>query len=197
MTLFEEEGLRIRTASVSDAKDLLAIYGPYVEKTAISFEYEVPGEAEFAERIRNIMVRFPYLVAEDETGSIGYAYCGIFHAREAYNHSVETSIYVDRSKKGRGIGRRLYQVLEQCLMRQHVINLYACIAHTDLEDETLTKDSMHFHAHMGYELKGRFDRCGYKFGRWYNMIYMEKMLGEHGAHPEPFIPFNELKYQEF
>ena len=60
-----------------------------------------------------------------------------------------------------------------------IVNLYACIGYTDKEDEYLTKNSAQFHEHLGFVTVGRFHQCGYKFGRWYDMIWMEKIIGEH------------------
>ena len=85
----------IRTASEADAPALLEIYAPYVDRTAITFEYEVPSVDEFASRIRNTLQKYPYLVAEKGGRILGYAYAGPFHDRPAYDWSVETSIYVD------------------------------------------------------------------------------------------------------
>jgi phosphoglycolate phosphatase-like HAD superfamily hydrolase len=73
----------------------------------------------------------------------------------------------------------LYEALEKEMKERGYLNLYACIAYPEVEDEYLTKNSAKFHAHLGYELVGKFHKCGYKFGRWYNMIWMEKIIGEH------------------
>ena len=186
----------IRRAVPKDAVNILKIYAPYVENTAISFEYEVPSEAEFRGRIESTLKRYPYIVAEQEGRIIGYAYVSIFHERKAYDWAVETSIYVDKDCKRSGCGKLLYQGLEKILKKQHISNLYACIAYTEHEDEHLTNDSMHFHEHLGYELVGTFKKCGYKFNRWYDMIWMEKMIGEHPAEPEAFIPFSEMDVKE-
>ena len=70
-----------------------------------------------------------------------------------------------------------------------VRNLYACIALADPEDEYLTLDSPRFHAHMGYAVVGRFHRCASKFGRWYDMVWMEKHIGGHGDDPEAVVPY--------
>ena len=69
-------------------------------------------------------------------------------------------------------------------------NLYACISDPIAEDETLTSASPRFHARMGYEKIGEFHRCGFKFGRWYNMIWMEKLLPGHDGDPAPVEPFS-------
>lgn len=75
-----------------------------------------------------------------------------------------------------GGGRRLYGELEAALGRMGVRNLYACIGYPETEDEYLTADSARFHERMGYVKCGEFHKCGYKFGRWYNMIWMEKII---------------------
>jgi len=185
--------ITIRNASLDDAGEILKIYAPYVEKTAISFEYELPSYEEFRGRIENIQKKYPYLVAEENNEIVGYCYCSTFKAREAYRYSVETTIYLREDSKGKGIGRALYKELETILKKQNVYNLNACIATCEVEDETLTNASSYFHEHMGYTLVGEFHKCGYKFGRWYNMVWMEKMLAEHPENPGEFIPFSELQ----
>ena len=188
-----ENGVRIRTATVEDAEAILAIYAPYVTDTAITFEYEVPGIEEFRERIRHTLKRYPYLAAEKDGVIIGYAYAGPFKERAAYDWAVETTIYVDTSRKKMGIGKKLYEALEQALALQNILNLNACIGYPEQEDEYLTKNSVEFHKHLGYRLVGEFYQCGYKFGRWYNMVWMEKQIGKHTEDPRPVIPFEELK----
>ena len=87
-------------AAISAAA-LLAIYAPYVRETAITFEYDVPDEREFAARIRHVLEKFPYLVAEADDGEIvGYAYAGVFHPRAAYQWCAEMSVYVKRDARG-------------------------------------------------------------------------------------------------
>ena len=169
----------IRKATEKDAESLVKIYAPYVEKTAITFEYEVPSVAEFRERIRNTLKKYPSLVAEQKGEILGYAYVGPFHDRPAYDWAVETSIYVDHNKKNMGIGRKLHDALEEVLKERGFLNMNACIAYPEVEDEYLTRNSVEFHSHLGYELIGEFHKCGYKFHRWYNMVWMEKIIGEH------------------
>ena len=172
-------GVIIRKAVIKDASALLEIYRPYVEKTAITFEYDVPSVEEFRCRIEGVMKRYPYLVAEQNGVIVGYAYASVFKERAAYDRCVETSIYIEENARGNGIGNTLYLALEEELKKQGIINAYACIGYTENEDEYLTNGSMHFHERLGYRLVGRFQQCGYKFNRWYDMIWMEKMLGEH------------------
>ena len=182
-----ENGIIIRMAEASDARELLEIYGPYVENTAISFEYEVPSVEEFSHRIEKTLKFYTYLVAETEGIIVGYAYVSPFKEREAYAWAVETTIYIREGWKGRGCGKQLYLVLEEMLKKQNIQNLNACIAYTDEEDEHLTNASMKFHQHMGYQLVGTFHKCGYKFEKWYDMIWMEKMIGEHPLKPDSVV----------
>lgn len=181
--------IRIRAARPEDAAALLAIYRPYVEKTAISFEYEAPTEETFRERITETLRNYPYLLAEEAGEVLGYAYTGPFNHRPAYRWSVETSIYLREDQKKRGLGKRLYRALEAVSKKQHILNMNACIACTEHEDARLSNNSMQFHEHIGYRAVGVFHQCGYKFDTWYDMIWMEKMLGPHPSPAEPVIPF--------
>jgi phosphinothricin acetyltransferase len=79
----------------------------------------------------------------------------------------------------RGVGRALYEALEKELIDIGILNMNACIAYISAPDRYLNNDSMYFHREMGFELVGTFHKCGYKFGKWYDMIWMEKLIGEH------------------
>ena len=183
----------IRLAQPGDVDALLAIYAPYVEHTAITFEYTVPTLPEFESRIRRTLERYPWLVPEADSKIVGYAYAGPFKARAAYDWAVETTIYLKQGQTGRGTGRLLYQALERVLAAQGVLNLNACIAYPEPEDQYLTRNSAQFHRHLGYRLVGQFHRCGYKFGRWYDMVWMEKLIGPHLEHQPPVIPFPQVQ----
>ena len=171
--------MTIRPARADDAERLAEIYAFYVARTAVSFEYDVPTAEEFRARMAGIVKKYPYLVLEEEGEILGYAYARAFVGRAAYDHSCETTIYLDRGYRGKGYGRLLYEALEERLKPLGILNLYACVGDPLEEDEYLTRDSERFHRSMGYEKVGEFHKCGYKFGRWYNMIWMEKIIGEH------------------
>ena len=166
----------VRGAAPEDAGRLLEIYAYYVEQTAVSFEYDVPSVEEFRGRIEKTLRQFPYLVAEENGAILGYAYAGPFVGRYAYRFSCELTIYLDRNERGRGIGPLLYGALEEKLKAMGIRNLYACIGDPDEEDEYLTRASERFHRRMGFAKVGDFRHCGYKFDRWYNMIWMEKII---------------------
>ena len=174
--------ITIRDAKIEDAGELLEIYDYYVRNTAITFEVTTPTLAEFESRMRTFMEHYPYLVAEVDGRIVGYSYAHLFVGREAYSHSCETTIYLRPDVQKMGLGRKLYEALEDRLHRMGIINLYACIADPDGSeefDEHLNSNSTDFHAHMGYKTVGVFKNCGRKFGRWYTMIWMEKLIGEH------------------
>ena len=189
-----ENGILLRTARPDDAPRLLEIYRPYVEKTAISFECEVPSLEEFRGRIVRTLKNHPYFTVERGGELLGYAYTGSFVGRAAYSWAAEVTIYLREDQRRNGLGRRLYGAIEAASRARNIFNLNACIGVPEgQEDLHLNRNSMEFHAHMGYRLVGEFRRCGYKFGTWYNMIWMEKLLGQHPVSPKPVIPFSELE----
>ena len=201
--------MKIRIAKVEDAEKLVDIYKYYVENTDITFEYDVPSIEEFAGRIRNTLKKYPYLVAEEELqgskdkcadsigkcGSendeerrntiVGYAYAGPFKSRRAYDWSVETSIYIKHGLSGKGVGTMLYNELEKYLKKQNIINVNACITYPN-------DKSIGFHEKFGYKKAAHFNKCGYKFGKWRDMIWMEKIIGEHVDNPHEVIPFPDI-----
>ena len=172
--------MKTEFAGSEDAAGLLAVYAPYVEDTAVTFEYEVPSMEEFRQRISDISAKYPYIKAVGDDGSIlGYAYAGTFNPRRAYDWSGETTVYVRRDDRHHGVGRALYEKLEELLRGMGILNMNACIASPKCEDPYLTDDSIRFHHRMGFTDVGLFHDSGYKFGHWYDMIWMEKMIGEH------------------
>lgn len=244
--------IKLRLATPQDAEALLEIYAPYVKQTAISFEYDVPGAAEFAERIEQTLQRYPYLLAyvSDEAAGanderdenfkisasaagaeseispadearncasgaakqnginlivaakqsgvnlkhrqiLGYAYASAFKERVAYDWSAESSVYVSQNARAFGIGRLLYKALERALGAQNIANMNACIACGD--DEYLNDASVRFHERMGFRFVGRFQRCAYKFGRWYDMAWMQKSIGEHLQNQPAMRPFARFR----
>ena len=188
----ENNDIHIRVASEDDAEEILAIYAPYVIKTAITFEYEVPTLKEFRGRIRHTLQKYPYLVAEQNGKILGYAYVGPFHDRAAYEWAVETSIYGEENLRRCGVGGKLNRALEAVCGAMGILNMEACIGVPQIEDEYLTRNSEDYHAHIGYRLVGEFYQCGYKFGRWYNMVWMEKVIGEHKDEMQAPVWFSEF-----
>jgi len=173
----------IRIALESDIPAMLAIYGPFVAHTTVSFEYAVPSEAEFLRRFREITQQFPWLVWEEEGTVLGYAYAAKPFERAGYAWCAEPSIYLHEAAQGRGIGRQLYAVLEAILEKQGYCVLYSLITGENLP-------SLRFHEKCGYKTRMVLPECGRKFGRWLSLHWMEKRLkiGENpSAFPGPWL----------
>ena len=190
----DTRGLTIRVASLDDAEGLLEIYAYYVKNTAITFEYDTPSIDEFRSRMKRTMEKYPYLVIEVDGIIQGYAYAGSFVGRAAYDWSCEMTIYLDHASQKQGLGRRLYEGLEAALKGMGILNLYACIGFPTVEDEYLTTNSADFHAHLGFIEVGHFHQCGYKFDRWYDMIWMEKAIGEHTKNASPVQTYERINH---
>ena len=146
------EDLTIREVRPEDAGRLAEIYSYYVLNTAVSFEYQAPSAAEFAERIRKTLEKYPYLVCEKQGRVIGYAYAGAYSIREAYAWTASSSIYIDREFRRQGAGAMLYRELEERLRGQGIVNLLAGTAYIDEEDEYLPSEG-----YRRYRLPA--DRC--------------------------------------
>ena len=96
-----------------DVKDLIKIYAPYVLETVVTFDEIVPTEKEFFEKIKKITKKYPFLVAKENEKILGYAYANTFKDRVSYDWTVEISIYLDKNIRGKGVGRKLYNKLEE------------------------------------------------------------------------------------
>ena len=159
----------IRPATEKDIPEILEIYAPYVENTTVSFEYDVPCRRSFTQRFYDITARFPWLVWEENGKILGYAYASPPYSRAAYAWCAEPSIYLRREARGQGIGKKLYTALEKLLELQGYQVLYALITSEN-------SDSIAFHRKMSYEIRAEFPDCGFKFGRWLGLVWMEKRL---------------------
>ena len=161
--------MEIRLAKPSDARSLLDIYAPYVENTAITFEYEVPTIEDFAIRIEKTLEKYPYLVAEEDGVVLGYAYASTYYARAAYDQAVELSVYVSQDARGKGVGSKLYDALEDLLDQMGYMHFLACIS---LPNEA----SLALHRKRGYQQVAHFPKIGYKFNRWHDIVWLQKSL---------------------
>ena len=159
----------IRPATEKDIPEILAIYAPYVEHSTATFEYDVPCLRSFTQRFLDITAQFPWLVWEEEGRILGYAYASPPYSRAAYSWCAEPSIYLREEARGKGIGKKLYTVLEKILEQQGYHVLYVLITAEN-------KSSICFHRKMGYETKVEFSNCGYKFHRWLGLVWMEKRI---------------------
>lgn len=157
----------IRMAVPEDVPEILEIYAPYILTSTVTFEYDVPCGRSFMQRFLKITTQFPWLVWEEDGSILGYAYASAPFERPAYSWCAEPSIYLRPGARGKGIGEKLYRVLEEILNRQGYQVLYALVTGEN-------QASLRFHEKMGYTKKMELNRCGYKFGRWLNLIWLEK-----------------------
>lgn len=186
------ESYIIREATAEDAAALSEIYAYYVQNTAATFEYQPPVIEEFTGRIISARKRYPYLLIEHEDEIMGFAFAHAFRERPAYDYAAEVTIYLREDRRHQGLGRIIYTALEDELRRMGVLSLYACVALPADADEHLSMDSPRFHEALGYRRCGEFRNCGYKFGTWYTMVWMEKVIGAYPAHPEALTAYPEL-----
>lgn len=203
---------RIRLACPADAAAVCAIYAPYVRDTATTFDLEPPTVEEMEQKITTILEERPFLVAEIERSDagaasasshdeacdseafavIGYSYASPFRPRKAYLHSIETSVYLAPEAKGFGLGTRLYNALEEILRLQNVYNANACVTCIEPADETCPSTSRIFHERRGYVQCAHIPNCGHKFGRWYDILWLQKQLIPLSQEPEGFVPLPQV-----
>ena len=179
---------KFRFATEKDAEAILKIYAPYIEKTAITFEYEVPSLSEFSERIAKIREKYPWIVYEEDGEILGYAYGGPEYTRAAYQWTVETSVYISENARGKAIGIALYEKILDILKKQNF-----CVCYVLINDDN--EASVKLHEKLGFKQNGYRKNCGYKFEKWHSVVFFEKQLNEFSVPPKPVIPINELNYK--
>ena len=188
-----KEAICVRPATAEDAEQLLEIYTPFVisedsSLSNVSFELEAPDVEEFRQRIHDISAQFPYLVGEVQGQILGYVYCHPYRERLAYQWAVEVTIYLAPAGQGKGLGRVLYEAMENILRLQGVTMLYSCI--------TVGNDhSIKMHEALGYRLIGTFTNSGYKNGQWLDTVWLEKQLQDCPREPAPIKGWRELAPQ--
>jgi phosphinothricin acetyltransferase len=175
----------IRLATVTDSKDILKVYAPYITDTAVSFETEVPTVSEFACRIESINKKYPYIVYQIEDKIVGYAYASKHRERAAYCFDVDVSIYVLPEYHGSGVAHKLYDCLFKILVKLGYYNAYAGYT-------VPNQKSMKFHQKFGFTLVGTYHKTGYKFGQWHDVTWLEKALNNHNNKPESLKSINDL-----
>ena len=175
----------IRVATAADAAAILQIYAPYITDTSYTFEIDVPTEQSFADRIKNYLHTYPWLVCEIDGALAGYAYGSKHRERIAYQWSVECSVYIHDDFQRAGVGTALYSALIEILKLQRFRNLYAVI---NLPNET----SVAFHEKMGFEYFATYKNVGYKLGKWKNVGWWQLQLNEYSLEPVPPVKFSEM-----
>src|SRR5438067_2046261 len=120
--------MAIRLAAPADAAAVAAIYAPFCQVTAVSFEVAAPDAGEMATRIATVTAQYPWLVLERDGGIAGYAYATKHRERAAYLWSVDTAVYVQAAARRVGVGRALYETLFTLLVAQGYFTACAGIA---------------------------------------------------------------------
>lgn len=168
----------IRFIAPSDIQSILNIYGYYIESTAITFETEVPTRSNFSRRVKEISKFYPWLVFDEHNEIKGYAYASPHRQREAYQWSVDVTVYLTNNSQGKGIGTLLYRKLFQILIQQGFYNAYAGIA---LPNEK----SVGLHEKLGFSKVAEYNRVGYKLDKWWNVGWWELNLQSKHNSPTP------------
>ncbi|MDR0394030.1 MAG: GNAT family N-acetyltransferase [Tannerella sp.] len=159
----------IRKAVLNDAKDIAAIYNYYVENTVITFETKPVSVKEMSDRIWTISQTYPFLVYEESGTVAGYCYASLWKKRDAYRHTVESTVYINHSAQNKGIGVSLMRTLIEELKKMSVHAIIACIAHPNPQ-------STGFHEKLGFRQVSCFKEVGYKFEQWIDVSDWELLL---------------------
>jgi L-amino acid N-acyltransferase YncA len=174
-----DQALLIRPSHEADLPAVTRIYGHAVERGTGTFELEAPDQAEMARRRADVLGKgLPWLVAERGGAVVGYAYANHFRPRRAYRFCLEDSIYLDEGARGHGVGRLL---LAELLARCEAAGARQMLA---VIGDAANAGSVGVHRACGFEDAGTFKAAGWKFGRWLDVVLMQKALGE-GAATEP------------
>jgi L-amino acid N-acyltransferase YncA len=174
----EQQQVILRAATEADIESIASIYAYHVLHGTATFEIEPPGDDEMLRRWQAIQAaRLPYLLAESDGEVLAFAYAGPYHARAAYRHTVENSIYVRAGSEGRGIGTKLLgELIADC----ESLGLRQMIA---LVGDGANTASIRMHERSGFERAGVLRSVGYKNGRWLDVIVMQRSLGAGDAAP--------------
>ncbi len=178
-----------RIATVNDAEEILKIYAPYVESTAVTFEFDVPSLDEFRQRIASVLEHDPYLVAVSDGRILGYAYASAYRSRAGFTWTPELSVYVKQGYQGQGIGTHLYAALLDLLRLQGYQNVCSVLSWPNPGSEKL-------HQHFGFRFAGLQKKCGYKNGAWRDVAIFERRLGDYPVPPVQPLPFSELNKED-
>ena len=163
----------IRPSRDDDVDAIAAIYGHHVLHGLASFEEEPPPVEEIGRRRADVIAHgLPYLAAERAGRVVGYAYAGPFRPRAGYRFTLEDSIYIDQAEVGRGIGRALLAPLLARCAELGYRQMVAVIGGRE------TMASIALHRALGFRQIGIFEAVGFKFGRWVDIVLMQRALGE-------------------
>lgn len=179
----------IRIAGPQDAEAIAGIYAPFVIDTPVSFETVPPDTEAMRQRVERVLKQFPWLVCDDDSEIIGFAYASPHRDRAAYRWSVDTAVYIARGHHRRGIGRALYTALLGILPLQGVRNAFAGI--------TLPNEgSVGLHEAMGFQPIGVYRSVGYKLKRWHDVGWWQRPLAPYTEPLDTLVPITDLLNDE-
>ena len=162
--------IAIRAATEADASVLADIYNPFVAETTITFEEETIDPSEMAARIAEAgRAYLPFLLADARGVPAGFAYASKWKGRCAYRHTAETTVYIRPDIWRSGVGTALYTRLLE-LLRQ--TGYHAVIGGIALPNEP----SIALHERMGFVQVARFREVGFKFNRWVDVGYWQRLF---------------------
>jgi L-amino acid N-acyltransferase YncA len=162
----------IRPSTDSDIASITAIYRHHVLTGTGTFEIDPPSESDMATRRADVLAKgLPYLVAEVDQHVVGFAYCNWFRPRAAFRFSAEDSIYMAPDSHRQGLGRALLAELCARAERVGIRKMIAVIG------DSANAGSIGVHRSLGFTHTGVVTSCGWKFDRWLDMVFMEKVLG--------------------
>ena len=164
-----ENKIAIRNAAQKDAGALARIYNHYIENTVITFEEELIDAGEMGRRVEKVTADYPWLVWEEEGEILGYAYASRWRERAAYRYACELTVYLHHEATGRGAGTALYSRLIDELKARNFHSLLGCVTLPNPASEKL-------HASLGFEKVAHFHEAGFKFDRWLDVGYFERVL---------------------
>ena len=177
----------IRLANVDDAEEILAIYAHYIDQS-VTFECILPTLEQFQKRVEDVLQIYPYLVAEKDGKIIGYTYAHRFKERQAYDWSVECSIYLHPLARGMGLGKILYSALMKFLALQNIQMAYACVTMPNAASEAL-------HSSVGFHCVAQMPNAGFKAEAWHDVKWYAKEIGEFPLKPKPVVPLKQTNHE--
>lgn len=180
--------MKIRFAKAQDSTALLKIYAQYIN-TAITFECVLPTVQEFTKRIESISREYPYLICEEDSHIVGYAYAHRQMEREAYQWNAELSVYLDNSFISKGLGKKLYRIMIDILKLQGIKTVYGGVTVPNEKSENL-------HKSLGFNHLGTYHNTGYKNGKWHDVIWFEKKIASYNPDPIPLIPISKVSVEK-
>lgn len=164
--------MEIRRARPDDAEQVARIYNHYILNTVVTFEVDEVSIDEMTGRMEKVWsASYPWLIAECDGSIAGFAYASHWHVRSAYRHSAETTVYLDSSFSGRGIGSALYRRLLEQLSETEVHTVIGGIALPNAASVAL-------HEKFGFSKAAHYREVGFKFGRWIDVGYWQKIISD-------------------